>query len=59
MRVLEDPLNVFSSAEKSQVVERTCGNDHEKNLSEINNYRDVRRVETLEARQKLVSEIYN
>lgn len=35
VRILEGPLSVFSSAEKSQVVERRCRNDHEKNLSEF------------------------
>lgn len=50
----------LSTVEKSQVVERTCRNDHENNLSEINSYRDVKRVEKiLGTRQKLISGIYN
>lgn len=49
MRELKDPLSVFSSAEKSQFVERTCRNDCEiNNLSEIiNNDRDVRGIEKI------------
>lgn len=63
MTVTEDLLSVFSSAEKPQVVERNCRNDHgiitQHPSESINNYRGVRRVKILKTRQRFVSGIYN